>query len=41
VFWLENWLKNTPATLLLISHDRDFLDAVVGQIIAIDLQRLT
>jgi ATP-binding cassette subfamily F protein 3 len=40
VFWLESWLKNTPATLLLISHDRDFLDAVVGQIIAIDLQRL-
>ena len=40
VFWLETWLKNTPATLLLISHDRDFLDAVVGQIIAIDLQRL-
>jgi ATP-binding cassette subfamily F protein 3 len=27
--------------LLLISHDRDFLDAVVGQIIAIDLQRLS
>ncbi|MDP3538153.1 MAG: ATP-binding cassette domain-containing protein [Azonexus sp.] len=41
VFWLESWLKNTPATLLLISHDRDFLDAVVGQILAIDLQRLT
>jgi len=41
VFWLEQWLKNTPATLLLISHDRDFLDAVVGQILAIDLQRLT
>src|SRR5574343_2102182 len=41
VFWLESWLKNTPATLLLISHDRDFLDAVVGQIIAIDQQRLT
>jgi ATP-binding cassette subfamily F protein 3 len=41
VFWLETWLKNTPATLLLISHDRDFLDAVVGQILAIDLQRLT
>src|SRR5574343_533184 len=41
VFWLESWLKNTPATLLLISHDRDFLDAVVGQIIAIDLQRLS
>ena len=41
VLWLEQWLKTTPATLLLISHDRDFLDAVVGQILAIDLQRLT
>jgi ATP-binding cassette, subfamily F, member 3 len=41
VFWLEQWLKTTPATLLLISHDRDFLDAVVGQILSIDLQRLT
>jgi ATP-binding cassette subfamily F protein 3 len=41
VFWLETWLKNSPATLLLISHDRDFLDAVVGQILAIDLQRLS
>ncbi|MFN4324282.1 MAG: ATP-binding cassette domain-containing protein [Azonexus sp.] len=41
VLWLENWLKNTPATLLLISHDRDFLDAVVSHILAIDLQRLT
>ena len=41
VLWLEQWLKTTPATLLLISHDRDFLDAVVGQIIAIDEQKLT
>ncbi len=41
VLWLEQWLKNTPATLLLISHDRDFLDAVVGRILAIDQQRLT
>jgi ATP-binding cassette subfamily F protein 3 len=41
VLWLEQWLKATPATLLLISHDRDFLDAVVGQILAIDLQRLS
>jgi ATP-binding cassette subfamily F protein 3 len=41
VLWLEQWLKNTPGTLLLISHDRDFLDAVVGQILAIDLQRLS
>ncbi len=41
VLWLEQWLKSTPATLLLISHDRDFLDAIVGQIIAIDQQKLT
>jgi ATP-binding cassette subfamily F protein 3 len=41
VLWLEGWLKATPATLLLISHDRDFLDAVVGQILAIERQRLT
>jgi ATP-binding cassette subfamily F protein 3 len=41
VLWLEQWLKATPATLLLISHDRDFLDAVVGHILAIDLQRLS
>ena len=41
VLWLEQWLKTTPATLLLISHHRDFLDAVVGQIIAIDQQKLT
>ncbi len=41
VLWLEQWLKSTPATLLLISHDRDFLDAVVGQVLAIDQQRIT
>jgi ATPase subunit of ABC transporter with duplicated ATPase domains len=27
VLWLEDWLKGYPGTLLLISHDRDFLDA--------------
>ena len=41
VLWLEGWLKSTTSTLLVISHDRDFLDAVVGQIIAIDQQRLS
>ncbi len=41
VLWLEGWLKSTASTLLVISHDRDFLDAVVGQIIAIDQQRLS
>ena len=41
VLWLEQWLKNAAATLLLISHDRDFLDAVVGQVLAIDQQRIS
>ncbi len=30
VLWLEGWLKSFPGTLLMISHDRDFLDAVLG-----------
>jgi ATP-binding cassette subfamily F protein 3 len=30
VIWLEQWLKQYRGTLLLISHDRDFLDSVVG-----------
>ena len=32
VIWLENWLSSYPGTLLLISHDRDFLDATVNAI---------
>ncbi len=31
--WLEQWLKRYPGTLLIISHDRDFLDNVVEQIL--------
>lgn len=31
--WLETWLKNYQGMLLLISHDRDFLDQVVGQVV--------
>ena len=30
VLWLEDWLARYPGTLLLITHDRDFLDGVVG-----------
>jgi ATP-binding cassette subfamily F protein 3 len=41
VIWLEAWLKAYPGTLLLISHDRDFLDAVAGQILHLDQRRLT
>jgi ATP-binding cassette subfamily F protein 3 len=41
VIWLQGWLKSYPGTLLLISHDRDFLDEVVDHIVHAEAQRLT
>jgi len=41
VIWLENWLQNYPGTLLLISHDRDFLDSVCNQIAHIEQHNIT
>ena len=40
ILWLEDWLKGYPGTLLLISHDRDFLDAVVDHIAHVDQHKL-
>jgi ATP-binding cassette, subfamily F, member 3 len=40
VIWLEQWLKRYPGTLLLISHDREFLDAVVTHVLSIADQRI-
>ncbi len=40
VIWLEGWLRAYRGTLLMISHDRDFLDAVVGHIIHIEGRRM-
>jgi len=40
VLWLEQWLKRYPGTLLLISHDREFLDAVVTHVLSIADQRI-
>ncbi|WP_025122340.1 MULTISPECIES: ABC transporter ATP-binding protein [unclassified Serratia (in: enterobacteria)] len=36
VIWLERWLKGYPGTLVLISHDRDFLDPIVDKILHIE-----
>ncbi|MGQ3892863.1 ABC-F family ATP-binding cassette domain-containing protein [Legionella sp. CNM-4043-24] len=36
IFWLERWLKQSPASILLISHDREFLDAFVTHILHIE-----
>lgn len=40
VYWLEEWLRAYPGTLVLISHDRDFLDRVVTHIVHIEQQRM-
>ncbi|WP_148252498.1 ABC-F family ATP-binding cassette domain-containing protein [Aidingimonas lacisalsi] len=40
LLWLEQWLIRYPGTLLLISHDRDFLDAVCDHIVHFDHGRL-
>ena len=39
VIWLQRWLKRFTGTLVLISHDRDFLDTVIGQILHIEHQQ--
>ncbi len=41
VIWLEEWLKAYTGTLLLIAHDRDFLDGVCTHIAQLEAQRLT
>ncbi|MFA0079116.1 ABC transporter ATP-binding protein [Vibrio artabrorum] len=40
VMWLERWLQSYPGTLVLISHDRDFLDPIVNRIVHVENQQL-
>jgi ATP-binding cassette subfamily F protein 3 len=40
IIWLEDWLKRYAGTLVIISHDRDFLDGVVNVIVHIDERKL-
>ena len=39
--WLEAWLKNYQGTMLVISHDREFLDAITSITLHIDNAQLT
>ncbi len=39
VIWLQEWLIKYPGTLLLISHDRDFLDTITSHIVHIEQQK--
>ncbi len=40
IIWLEEWLKRYPGTLIVVSHDRDFLDGVVTVVAHIDQKKL-
>ena len=40
IIWLEDWLKRYAGTLIIISHDRDFLDEIVNVIVHIDERKL-
>lgn len=40
VIWLEKWLKSYPGTLILISHDRDFLDPIIDKVLHIEQETM-
>ncbi|HSB49043.1 MAG TPA: ATP-binding cassette domain-containing protein [Burkholderiales bacterium] len=40
ILWVEDWLKRYGGTLLVVSHDRDFLDGVVNVVAHIDNRKL-
>jgi ATP-binding cassette subfamily F protein 3 len=41
VLWLEDFLQSYPATILLVSHERDFLNNVVDHILHLERGKLT
>ncbi|MDX1282523.1 ABC transporter ATP-binding protein [Shewanella colwelliana] len=40
MYWLEGWIKAYQGTLILISHDRDFIDAIVDEIVHVEHHKL-
>ena len=40
IIWVEDWLKRYTGTLVIVSHDRDFLDGVVNIVLHIDQKKL-
>ncbi len=41
IFWLEKWLKMYAGSIVLISHDREFLDAFVTHILHIEQKKMS
>jgi ATP-binding cassette subfamily F protein 3 len=41
ILWLEQWLRDYPGTLLLIAHDREFLDRVINRVVNIEHGKAT
>lgn len=41
VLWLESWLRQREGTLILVSHDREFLDAVTNMTLHIESEEVT
>ncbi|WP_445774073.1 ABC transporter ATP-binding protein, partial [Shewanella sp.] len=40
MYWLEGWIKSYQGTLILISHDRDFIDGIVDEIVHVENHKL-
>jgi len=40
IMWLEQWLKNYSGSVVLVSHDRTFLDAVTNRTIELSLGKI-
>jgi ATP-binding cassette subfamily F protein 3 len=41
IVWLEEWLQGFGGTLLMISHDREFLDAIIDRVLHIENRGVT
>jgi len=41
IVWLEEWLMNFKGSVIMTSHDRDFLNRLVGKIVEISNQQIT
>ena len=41
ILWLEQWLRDFGGTLLMISHDREFLDAIIDRVLHIENRKIS